>query len=358
MRVTAANLVHAIGKLPRDIHYQYADTSTPTKLIIERVDYPEGPVIVRRYGTRKNPDVANAQSVSLSSPMIWRLANAMVPGKPINLERVFGSSYNSRSALEALLLHTPEFYSTKLDRLEQKGTTKKVKSGHKHLLYLPDEPHENGVMGRKELDMQVSEVSFDVIYEGVTLETTRAITGVDIEQERRHAQIQIALVLIGQQLGFRTWVAANDRSIEYAGRRIAEMESVIDQLDAEQVLSAYPEASNAARLIDCIWFRNGRLMPAVMEVEHSTGVTSGLTRMKGFYDLGPALRDIRWTIVAPDELRKKVFDQANLEQFKPMDIRFFPYSAVDELYSLCQRRKPTGITDQFLDCFMERCVAA
>lgn len=358
MRVTAANLVHAIGKLPRDIHYQYADTSTPTRLIIERVQYPEGPVIVKRFGTKKNPDAANAQSVSLSSSMIWRLANAMVPGKPINLERVFGSSYNSRSALEALLLHTPQFYSTKLDRLEQKGTTKKVKSGHKHLLYLPDEPHENGVMGRKELDMQVSEVSFDVIYEGVTLEATRAITGVDIEQERRHAQIQIALVLIGQQLGFRTWVAANDRSIEYAGRRVAEMESVIDQLDAEKVLSAYPEASNAARLIDCIWFRNGRLMPAVMEVEHSTGVTSGLTRMKGFYDLGPALRDIRWTIVAPDELRKKVFDQANLEQFKSMDVRFFPYSAVDELYSLCQRRRPVGITDEFLDCFMERCVAA
>ncbi|MDR6264907.1 hypothetical protein [Roseobacter sp. N2S] len=358
MRVTAANLIHAIGKLPREIHYQYADTSTPTRLIIERIDYPEGPVIVRRYGTKKNPDAANAQSVSLSSSMIWRLANAIVPGKPINLERVFGSSYNSRSALEALLLHTPEFYTTKLDRLEQKGTTKKVRSGHKHLLYLPDEPHENGVMGRKELDMQVSEVSFDVIYEGVTLETTRAITGVNIEQERRHAQIQIALVLIGQQLGFRTWVAANDRSIEYAGRRIAEMESVIDQLDAEKVLSAYPEASNAARLIDCIWFRNGRLMPAVMEIEHSTGVTSGLTRMKGFYDLGPALRDIRWTIVAPDELRKKVFDQANLEQFKPMDVRFFPYSAVDELYSLCQRRKPVGITDEFLDCFMERCLAA
>lgn len=358
MRVTAANLIHAIGKLPREIHYQYADTSTPTRLIIERIDYPEGPVIVRRYGTKKNPDSANAQSVSLSSSMIWRLANAIVPRKPINLERVFGSSYNSRSALEALLLHTPEFYTTKLDRLEQKGTTKKVRSGHKHLLYLPDEPHENGVMGRKELDMQVSEVSFDVIYEGVTLETTRAITGVNIEQERRHAQIQIALVLIGQQLGFRTWVAANDRSIEYAGRRIAEMESVIDQLDAEKVLSAYPEASNAARLIDCIWFRNGRLMPAVMEIEHSTGVTSGLTRMKGFYDLGPALRDIRWTIVAPDELRKKVFDQANLEQFKPMDVRFFPYSAVDELYSLCQRRKPVGITDEFLDCFMERCLAA
>lgn len=358
MRVTAANLVHAIGKLPREIHYQYADGSTPTRLIIERVVSPEGPVIVKRYGTKKNPEPSSAQSVSLSTSMIWRLANAIIPGKPINLERVFGSSYNSRSALEALLLHTPEFYTCKLDRLEQTGTTKKVKPGHKHMLYLPNEPHENGVIGRKEVDMQVSEVTVDAIYEGVTLETNSVEAGIDIEQQRRHAQIQIALVLIGQQLGFRTWVAANDRSIEYAGRRIAEMESVIDSLDSEKVLTAYPEASHAARLIDCIWFRNGRLMPAVMEVEHSTGVTSGLTRMKGFHDLGPALRDIRWTIVAPDELRNKVIEQANLEQFQPMDVRFFPYTAVEELYSLCQRRKPRGITDEFLDCFMEKCVVA
>lgn len=326
-------------------------------MIIERIDSPEGPIIVKRYGTKKNPDAASAQAVSLSSSMIWRLANAIVPGKPINLERVFGGSYNSRSALEALLLHTPEFYSCKLDRLEQTANSKRVKPGHKHMLYLPDEPHENGVMGRKEVEMQVTEISVEATYEGVTLETTGVVAGIDIEQQRRHAQIQIALVLIGQQLGFRTWVAANDRSIQYAGRRVAEMESVIDSLNSEKVLSAYPDASRAARLIDCIWFRNGRLMPAVMEVEHSTGVTSGLTRMKGFFDLGPALRDIRWTIVAPDELRTKVIEQANLAQFKPMDIRFFPYSAVEELYSLCQRRKPKGVTDEFLDCFMEKCLA-
>jgi type II restriction enzyme len=97
-------------------------------------------------------------------------------------------------------------------------------------------------------------------------------------------------------------------------------------------------------------------MPAVMEIEHSTGVTSGLTRMKGFLDTGPQLRNIRWTIVAPDEDRQKVIDQANREQFREMETKFFPYSAVEELYSLCDRRKPRGVTDQFLDCFMEDCV--
>ena len=153
--------------------------------------------------------------------------------------------------------------------------------------------------------------------------------------------------MIGGHLEFKTWVAANDQRIKYEGRYIVELETVVDDLPSVQVLSAYPDAQQAARLIDCVWFKNGRLMPAVMEIEHSTGVTSGLTRMKGFYDIAPPLRDVRWTIVAPDEDRKKVLDQANREQFREMDTKFFPYSAVEELYSLCDRRKPRGVTDQF-----------
>ena len=94
-----------------------------------------------------------------------------------------------------------------------------------------------------------------------------------------------------------------------------------------------------------------------MEIEHSTGVASGMTRMKGFFDTGPMLRNIRWTVVAPDEDRNKVIEQANRNQFREMETKFFPYSAVEELYSLCDRRKPQGVTDEFLDCFMEECVS-
>jgi type II restriction enzyme len=215
----------------------------------------------------------------------------------------------------------------------------------------------NGVLGIKDVNMEISEVTVDVIYKSVVLDATEPTPRMTIEEKRRHSQIQIALVLIGQHLGFRTWVASNDRSIQYEGRRISELDSVIDNLMNEQVLSAYPMAAREARLIDCVWFKNGKLMPAVMEIEHSTGVTSGLTRMKGFFDTGPQLRDIRWTIVAPDEDRQKVIDQANRDQFREMNTKFFPYSAVEELYSLCDRRKPRGVTDQFLDCFMESCVA-
>lgn len=93
-------------------------------------------------------------------------------------------------------------------------------------------------------------------------------------------------------------------------------------------------------------------MPAVMEVEHSTGVTSGLTRMKNFKDHFPPF-PTRYVIVAADDDRKKVVQEANKPQFKDLDIRFFPYSAVEELYALCQKRKLKGVTQDFLDCYME-----
>ena len=96
-------------------------------------------------------------------------------------------------------------------------------------------------------------------------------------------------------------------------------------------------------------------MPAVMEIEHSTGVTSGLTRMKNFYDRFPPF-PTRYVVVAPDEDRNKVVQEANKPQFSDLQTKFFPYSAVEELYALCQKRKLKGVTEEFLDCYMETIV--
>ncbi|WP_285612368.1 restriction endonuclease, partial [Klebsiella quasipneumoniae] len=244
----------------------------------------------------------------------------------------------------------------KLDRLEVINTRQTVKKGHKHLIYIPNAPHENGILTEYKANIVISEMKTEVVYQSVDLETIRPVEGMSIEETRRHAQIQIALVKIGHHLGYRTWVAANDRGLKYNGKAIAQMDGVIDSLSHERVLQSYDDAIKEARLIDCIWFRNGKLMPAVMEIEHSTGIKSGLTRMKQFCDFAPRLQDIRWTIVAPDEYRSKVIEFSNMPQFRELDAKFFPYSAVEELYSLCERRKPQGITDQFLDSFMEKCI--
>ena len=75
--------------------------------------------------------------------------------------------------------------------------------------------------------------------------------------------------------------------------------------------------------------------------------------MKNFQDRFIRLENVRYVIVAPDEMRDKVIKEANKPQFHSLNTRFFPYSAVEELTALCQKRKIKGVTEQFLDCYME-----
>lgn len=315
------------------------------------MDYPEGPIIVKRWDPTKGQTAATVGESSISTQMIWRIANAFREGLPINFDRVLGASYNTRSVLEALVAHTPEFYVTLPGRVELRNSTTTIKPGHKHVVWLPNQPHEMGRVVVKDLNVVISEVpGNDVVYEALVLADQEYEIDVDIR--RRHAQIQVALILIGQQLGFKTYVAKNDQGIVYNNRRLAEMESVLPSIGDHALFAGWQEAAEAAKLIDCVWFKNSRLMPAVMEIEHTTGVTSGLARMKNLQDMLPPF-PTRYVIVAPDEDRDKVFSEANRPQFRPLQTRYFPYSAVEELYSLCQRRKLRGVTEEFLDCFME-----
>lgn len=220
-------------------------------------------------------------------------------------------------------------------------------------MWMPEKPHKLGVLEEIKTDIVISEMPhIDAVYESLVLPDTMPTAELNIDIQRRHAQIQIALYFIGKQLGFRTWIAQNDKGIIYHNKRLGEYEGVIPSLKDEKLLSAYDDAVRAALLIDCIWFKDGKLMPAVMEVEHSTGVISGLSRMKNFQDKFPPF-PTRYVIVAPDEDRDKVIKEANKPQFHSLKTKFFSYSAVEEFYALCQRRKLKGVTADFLDCYME-----
>lgn len=357
MRITAANIVAAINRLSKSVSFNYINASTKTLVKLERVILPEGPIYIKRYDPTKGQTLAQSAEETISVSMIWRVANAFVPDQPVNFDRVLGASYNTRSALETLLAHTAEFYYCYPGRIENIQSRSQVKKGHKHIIWCPSSPHELGVLVEKETEMVVSEVpNLDVVYDALVIPDDLIFEDMNEEIKRRHSQIQIALIKIGEQLGFRTWVAQNDRGILYDQRRIAEMPTVVDSLKEEPLIYPYPGAIRAAHLIDNIWFNGNFSIPAVMEVEHSTGVTSGLTRMKGLYDATPRLASTRYVIVAADEERELVVREANRPQFQSLNTQFFPYSAVEELYSLCTRRKIKGVTEEFLDCFMESVV--
>lgn len=352
--MTASNIVKAISNLPKDQWFEYVNPKNKGKVKVVSVTLPEGPITIQRFASEKK------KNESISSKMIWRLANAMLPNAPVNVDRVYAGSYNTRSVLETLIAHTPEFYWCTPGRIELENSTQEIKAGHKHLVWRPNSLHKNGVLEKFETDMVISEIpSSSAIYESLQIPSVLTDGITDIHVQRRHLQIQIALVVIGHQLGFRTWVARNDQGITYDGKKVGELDGIVVSLEQENLLKAWGDAVKAAMHIDCIWFRNGKFMPAVMEVEHSTGVTSGLTRMKGLQDHIPQY-PTRWVIVAPDEDRGKVMQEANKPQFRDLKTMFFPYSAVDEMYALCQKRKLTNkaVNEEFLDCFMEPCLSA
>lgn len=357
MKLTASNMIQFIAQLSKNQQYPYINPRTRTHVMIEGVEKPEGPIRIRRFNPSKGEKPSHASIETISTEMIWRVANAARENVPFNLDRVLAGSYNTRSALETLLTHTPQFYYCYPGRIELIQDSETIKRGHKHLVWCPNEPHTASVVAEKEIDMVISEIpATEVVYEAIFVPPDPG-NNLDIEVQRRHAQIQIALFLIGKQLNYRTWIAQNDKGLLYLNKRICEYPEVISDLRSERLLMAYDEAAQSALLIDCIWFKNGRLMPAVMEVEHSTGVRSGLMRMKRFKDQLPPFPS-RWVIVAPDADRDLVLRECQAPQFADLQPKFFPYSAVEELYALCSKRKIQGVTEEFLDCFMESTLGA
>lgn len=343
----------AIAQLPRNRQFNYINPATRTKIIIESVEAPEGPIRIKRFNPVNGETPLGATSQTISREMIWRIANSVRANAPVNFDRVLGASYNTRSAFEALLAHTPQFYWCKPGRIQVINSSTTVQSGHKHLIWLPEEPHENGVIKEHETDMTISEIpSQEAVYDSLFV-PSESDAGLDIEVRRRHIQIQIALIMIGNHLNFDTWLAQNDRGVQYQEKTLAEIDGVLPRLDQGTVISPWGDAVNAGKLIDCIWFSGEREMPAVIEVEHSTGVTSGLSRMQNFQSKLPRF-ETRYIITAPDEDRAKVLREINKAQFSSLNAGFMPYSAVEEIWILFSRHGAKGVSPEFLDNFIER----
>jgi hypothetical protein len=350
-KLTASNIVKAISLLPKDASYEYCAAKTASKFVLLNVVLPDGPVVVGRYNPSKKQSARNAKTASISSDMIWRLANALSSEQPVNLDRVFGASYNTRSILESLLAHTPEFSMCYPGRVHQRGDKVSIKKGHKHLWWTPDDLHERGTIQWVKSEKTVSEVpTLDVTYDAIAISEPKKDVP-DVIQ-RRHAMIQIALLEIGKALGFKNTVAKEDQHISYQGKRLIELDHVVAKPQSLQQLQAYGDAAEKIAHIDVAWFKNGRLMPAAIEIEHTTGIKSGLDRLKGLQDVLPPF-PVRYVIVADESERDRTRKFAEEARFKSLGVKFFSYQSVEELYSLCSRRKLVGVTDEFLDSFME-----
>lgn len=148
--------------------------------------------------------------------------------------------------------------------------------------------------GRKEIRARVTVPDAD------KTELTEPTRTFDLKEESPHTEMQFDLLSIGAEMGHEVWVARNDRSRQWAGKRLGDLHGVVNELPTQ-----FNEATTRTiELIDVLWLK-GNSIVAAFEVEHTTSVYSGLLRMSDLLSLQPNL-DINLYIVAPDDRRSKV----------------------------------------------------
>lgn len=94
-KLTASNLVAFINQLDKNQIYNYINPKTKGLIKIESVESPEGPIRIKRWDPSKGEIESLQKTETISSEMIWRIANAFNPDQPINIDRVLGASYNT-----------------------------------------------------------------------------------------------------------------------------------------------------------------------------------------------------------------------------------------------------------------------
>ena len=161
--------------------------------------------------------------------------------------------------------------------------------------------------------------------EGATAAKTLPVA---CDDDLTHTQIQGWLRNVGIALGFKVWVAANDRARPYADGRLAD--GCLDTLPSavENAL-----AVDTIRLIDVLWFdATSQRIEAAFEVEHTTSIYSGIVRM---LDLALGLGDsCVCVLVAPDEREDEVRRRLTRPAFsrvQDLQLRYLRYSELRDL---------------------------
>ena len=145
------------------------------------------------------------------------------------------------------------------------------------------------------------------------------------EGDLTHTEIQGWLRDLGRALGFKVWVAANDRARACGSGRLAD--GCVDTLP---VMIENSLAADTIRLIDVLWLDGGgQKIEAAFEVEHTTSIYSGIVRM---LDLALGLGEPNcgaYFLVAPDEREDEVraqFTRPAFSRVGDLHLRYLPYS--------------------------------
>lgn len=146
-----------------------------------------------------------------------------------------------------------------------------------------------------------------------------------------HGTVQGMLLALGRIYGYETFAPATDRtSRAFQGRRLADLATVTecDGFCGERSLPR-------VRQIDAIWLsedNDGAFPVYAFEVEHTTGVRSGMDRLAEI----PARYTVGLFVVAPGDEEQKKFDkilaQARFQSYRSR-MQFREYSQLEKLYN-------------------------
>ena len=160
-------------------------------------------------------------------------------------------------------------------------------------------------------------------------EATSKHPSTESDGDRSHAEVQGWLRDLGLALGFRVWIAANDRARPFAAGRLGD--GCLDDLPMWIVGTP---GVDAIRLIDVMWLTTDQQrVAAAFEVEHTTSIYSGIVRL---LDLALGMQggvDIRGLfLVAPDNREEQVRQQLARPAFRrvaDLGVRYLSYGDLE-----------------------------
>lgn len=151
----------------------------------------------------------------------------------------------------------------------------------------------------------------------------------DRENDRTHTEVQAWLRDLGLALGYKVWVAANDRGRSYNGGALGT-----------GCLQTLPNSINGSsgvdsiRLIDVLWVNpDGARVTAAFEVEHTTSIYSGIVRMLDLALSSDLHAADGLFLVAPDAREEEVRAQLRRPAFSrvaDLQVRFLPYGELEK----------------------------
>jgi type II restriction enzyme len=347
--IGVTELVRHLATVPRDEGLRYVNPANDTEIIVRSVTMPYGPITYTRRPKGKHARTCKLETIS--EDIIRRVAAQIERHKAFSIDAILNGTGNNRSVLEAILAHAAEFFVCYPGK-HLNGVAER----RKHLYWNPDEPHRVGVIAEAKNILGVMTAAD----QSFTL-TSQSHPASNFATLRTHQQLQVKLFEIGAAMNWSVWIAENDHNIKLGRRKLSSHPSAIQHLSRIPILQAYPNAQKAARHLDVMFVRDDGFIPAIIEIEHSTGILPGLTRMNTFrHNMGGVYANggqggTSFIICADDSKAAEASAKAASPQFSPISPRFLPYTRVDLLWELCRDNRQRAFNDNVFAVFSDSC---